>query len=640
VQTDDGGIVLSVPSGALSNATQINLAPAPIESTLPYSGIVSGTLFDFKPHGLAFATPATVTIKYDPAKVPAGIDPATLVILSTQPGEDTGLTPLTHWEERPSNVNTATRQVTGTIEHFSDDGIGEPVASIEVDPPSVALIPGTSQAVNVSLFGADGTRLEHVVDWTSDDPSIATAGTTVGLDQAIATSPSFGNLGETTVTATVHNSDPDPDVSAAVSVKVALGELSFENAVSSHANDGVNDARTIGYSYSGDLSLPIYWGSLKPLVSPMTATLSALTYRGQELTVIDGPYYGLGDNDQGGTSWVGQFSGTHGWTFITGLKYSTMHLEPGDVTSMTYNHDTGHVMRYVRGTCTQRLAWTDIFQGISDAAESGLICQTQDILLGLLNVERLYFMAQPHFRSEVGLAAINEAPMEAGFFLEAQYDARVPVINAGVTVGVNPGYSITRRADGFVDVALINDAPNVQVVNDVEANGELVSDTIRKKLRTQVPQMFAKVINDKLLQPIPAPFGSMCDPTAGDAAQTCFDAAIQGMQTVCDLGVAPEACIADQVLTPGNFQCPSSGVCSVHPTVLEVNVLPEELELVFAPDPFEPTAQIDRFFRALSQATGFELCGPDAPTDTRVNQSVAGLQLGDKSIDNPPIPCQ
>jgi hypothetical protein len=318
-----------------------------------------------------------------------------------------------------------------------------------------------------------------------------------------------------------------------------------------------------------------------------------------------------------------------------------MHMEPGDEESMTYDHVTGHVMRYVRGTCSRRLPWVEIFENIARAAESGLICETQDIAFGLLGVERRYFQAQPHFTSEVGLSELNAAPVDAGFFLDAQYDARIPIINAGVTVGVNPGYSIKRRSDGFVSVNILNNAPNVQVINDTDVGGISVSDIIRDKLRTQVPVLFEKVINDALVQPLPDPFAEECDSGDDDAPQQCLDTVLDGLAQLCDTGIAPEACIAPQVLSTANFVCPASGQCSVHPTVFEVNVLPEELELVFAPNPFAPTVQVDRFFRALSDFSDVELCGPDVDTDTRIDEPVAGLQLGAGSIgDEPPIPCE
>lgn len=639
VEADEGRVVLTVPAGALAADTEINVTATPIEADLPYSGLLSQTLYNFEPHGLNFAVPATLTIQVDPDNVPVGVNPASLVLLSSEHGAGTELTPLTRWEERPSSVDLGTLEVTGTIEHFSHDGVGESVARIEVEPEELALIPGTTQVVNISLFDADDERLLHVIDW-SDDSDMITAFTAPGIDQGQVTASNFDGLGEATVTVTVHNEDEDDDVSVEVPVRVALGTLAFENSVSSQSNDGVNDARTIGYSYSHDLGNPLFWGDLNPLVSPMTATYSALTYHGQELTIIDGPFYGYADDDLGGVATLGMFTATHGWPFIPGLRFSTMHLEPGDEESMEYNHSTGHAMRYVRGTCSRRLPWGEIFENIARAAESALICETADIAFGLLDVERRYFQAQPHFTSEVTLSELNEAPVDAGFFIEADYDARIPVIGAGVTAGVNPGYSIKRRSDGFVDVDLMYDAPNVRVINDMDVGDQRVSDLIRDKLRTQVPEAFEKVINDALVQPIPDPFAQECDPDDSDAAQECLEGVLDGLAGLCEAGISPEACIAPQVLNEGNFVCQRSGQCAVHPMVVEVNVLPEELELVFAPNPFAPTAQVDRFFRALSEFAGVELCGEDIDTDTRIDEPVADLQLGSGSIgDTPPIPC-
>ena len=636
LRANGGGVILDVPAGALTQDTDISITPTPVEATVPYSGLLAGTLYDFAPHGLTFSQPATLTITYDPATVPSAIAPSSLIILSSVHNAGTQLRPLDKWEERPSRVDVSTSQVTGTIEHFSHDGVGKPVTQINVTPSCVGLIPGTEQALSLDLLAADGSRVTHVVDWSSDDPTVAAGALGPGLDQGLAIAPSQGSIGQTTVTATVRNSPPDVDAHTAIPVTVALATLTIETPTSTSAND-LNDARTLAVSASADL---IFRYGVDIDAHPVTTTFSALTYLGQEVTVLDFFGYGMGDNDLGGANTLGPFTSGFGWPFVTGAQFSTMHPSScGDPKAMTYDHPTGHIMRYVRGTCAQRSPFSALFDQLSDVISSMFICVTRDALGNLssfVDVTRKELQVQPHFRGQVGLSLLNQAPVEAGVFFIGTYDVRVPVINAGVTIHMNPGYSITRRSDGFVQAALINNAPNVSVINDFEQDGELISDKVRDKLREAAPTSIAAFINKKLLQPL----GTSCDPSGSDGPDACLQAALTAADTACKDGVAPEACIAPQVLTRANFQCMETGVCGFHPLVQEVNVLPEGIELVFAPNPFTPAAQLDRFFRALSPVLGGSVCGDPPSTDTRIAQPVASLQVGESSaLNDPPIAC-
>ena len=479
----------------------------------------------------------------------------------------------------------------------------------------------------------DNTRLVHAIDLSSADVTKAGVFSAPGLDQFAVLAPSQGSIGDTTVTATVRNSPPDLNVTQDFPVKVGLATLAFDNPSSSSSNDGFNDARTVAISASADLTTGLTY-DINISDSPTTASFSAFTYLGQEVAVFDYPGFGMGDNDDGGQNTQGAFSSTFGWPFVTGLQFSSMHVNPGETKKMEYSHMTGHVMRYVRGTCAQRFPLSTLFDTIATQMEAALVKSTADFPLGLLSTSRRCYEAQPHFRGQVGLSQLNKAPIEAGFWFAAQYDARVPVINAGVTVGMNPGYSITRRTDGFIDVSLINDHPNVQVINDVQMphSNLSVSDYVREQLRTTLPQTLAATVNDQLLQPLPAALGATCDPSAGDAATVCLNETIAGLGLACKAGLSAEACIADQVLTVGNFACLQGGACGFHPIVQEVNVLPDELELVFAPDPLNPVAQLDQFYRALSVFGGTALCAPDESTETLIAQPVTSSELG-------PEPC-
>jgi hypothetical protein len=80
--------------------------------------------------------------------------------------------------------------------------------------------------------------------------------------------------------------------------------------------------------------------------------------------------------------------------------------------------------------------------------------------------------------------------------------------------------------------------------------------------------------------------------------------------------------------------------------VQEVNVLPDSLELVFAPRPIEPGRPLNEFFRsALPELAGFdpEIC-EDITLESRIDADVPSLQLGllepVGAEDIPPIPCE
>lgn len=74
----DGAVTLQLPEGALDEDVFLTAVPA----TLPPGGpaVVPGTVWDFGPDGLTFAQPVVMTIRYDPAAVPAGVPESELRI--------------------------------------------------------------------------------------------------------------------------------------------------------------------------------------------------------------------------------------------------------------------------------------------------------------------------------------------------------------------------------------------------------------------------------------------------------------------------------------------------------------------------------------------------------------------------------
>ena len=248
IRANANKVELCIPPGALSQPVTITITPTPIESMLTGSGLVPGTLYEFLPRGLQFAVPATLSIVYDPALVPATVPAESLILLSSIHGVNEELTADSLWEERPSTADTATARVRGSINHFSHDGVGEPAIDVFVFEAGV---PGTQlthltafvgeQSTTIALpFGQSGIPLEHVVDWMSANTNVATVDVNVvvseqqGLVSGIA-------VGQTTVTATVRNSPPTQNASKtfAVTVEVRPREVKFVGRFNLHDDDGI-----------------------------------------------------------------------------------------------------------------------------------------------------------------------------------------------------------------------------------------------------------------------------------------------------------------------------------------------------------------------------------------------------------------
>ncbi len=405
------------------------------------------------------------------------------------------------------------------------------------------------------------------------------------------------------------------------------------------AQKPVPDAKTVGFAASTFLDLVnMPNAALNTVSTPGSATFTAKTYVGQELTVFNFPFGMLdeGDIDPGSYGAFGLFSDHYAWPFLLGLKFSTMTVAPGTSQTMNYNHSSAHVVRYVHGSCSQRTDLAPLFQQIADQLYSFVICEGHDRELGLgveVNIEakRRFINIQPHFRSSVGLALENEAPVEMGLFLEAQFDTRL--LGAGFTIGLNPAFALTVGSDGRFHVRTL--AKNVQVINN-GLGGIDLKTAIENQLDTTVPLFLERELNSRLVTPIPTTFVPSCT-----SSQDCQSQVLTLLQGACSLGLGEAACLAPNVLTSSNFECLPDSTCAFRPTLQGVNILPTELEVVFAPNPTLQTVPLDRFYRTLGElkVDGFpqvQLCA-DVPERTIVDTDVAFLQLGEADFTDEPI---
>ena len=112
VASSDGGVRLLVPAGAVSAGLALTITPTASPPTPPAgTTAVRGTAYVFGPEGTQFGVPVSVTIKYDPASLPAWVVPGDLVIQRWNGTQWSRLTNLV--------VDTVARTMTGQTSGFS-----------------------------------------------------------------------------------------------------------------------------------------------------------------------------------------------------------------------------------------------------------------------------------------------------------------------------------------------------------------------------------------------------------------------------------------------------------------------------------------------------------------------------------------
>ena len=194
-----GLVTLTVPAGGLRQTTQIVVRPpatAPVDPRL-----VPGTAFEIGPVGLGLQLQATLAISYDPAQVPAGLDPASLRLCVLSGSE---------WVVvRNGKVDLATHTATGTI---LVGGVYA-VRSVPVDHVTIAgatggwgLYVGQSTTLHATAYltFSDTVPTGPIV-WSTSDASKVTvdaSGTVRGLAAGTATitATAAGKSGSATVT--------------------------------------------------------------------------------------------------------------------------------------------------------------------------------------------------------------------------------------------------------------------------------------------------------------------------------------------------------------------------------------------------------------------------------------------------------
>ena len=354
------------------------------------------------------------------------------------------------------------------------------------------------------------------------------------------------------------------------------------------------------------------------------ASLLARTQVGQELAVFDRSYrMTLGE-------------GALDWLYVPPSMYSSVVVAPGEQATIEYDHATRHVVRYVHGSCSKRIALSEFFQTLADTLFSSIICKAREATdIVDVGASRRSLAMQPHFRGEVAWSLLNEAPVEMGFSFEAAYDVRF--LGAGVSVSMSPGYLMKPTPEGGLDVALIEGQSNVIVVNDTDG----IRAGIQEALENTLPEKLEMIVRDQLVVELPNSLGTSCTATQSGADRRCYDQAMTRMEALCALQGDPVACAGAESLVPQNFLCASNDKCAFRPRIVGVNVMPTELELVLAPDPHDPSNLLSQFYRELPSILGSNEPVCDPPHSGKVaNAVVTELLQGETGVTtSPPIAC-
>ena len=177
VSLGDGSVTLTVPVGALSKSVWFSSTPT---TFVPASEmLVAGSAYEIGPPGTTFAVPATLTISYDPARLPEGVVEGGLGLFKV---ERSG------WSAtRGTSVNTSAHTVSGKVTSLSRFGaMGLTLVSVEVTPASSTIAPGGSVQLTATPKVSDGRSLvSWPVIWSSSSPATATVNE-AGLVTAVA----------------------------------------------------------------------------------------------------------------------------------------------------------------------------------------------------------------------------------------------------------------------------------------------------------------------------------------------------------------------------------------------------------------------------------------------------------------------
>jgi hypothetical protein len=155
----DGQAVLSIAQGTIAlTATSVPLQSLAVGENCfsfpaaPAGAYIIGCAYDYTPNGANFNPAATLTVKYDPGLVPAGVDESKLVIAYYD-------TTASRWVGIPSAADTVHHTVTAQVGHFSLFTI----YSIDFTP-----VTGVTRQVNGDILPGVTVTLDGIATVVSD----------------------------------------------------------------------------------------------------------------------------------------------------------------------------------------------------------------------------------------------------------------------------------------------------------------------------------------------------------------------------------------------------------------------------------------------------------------------------------------
>lgn len=142
---------LVIPSGALSQTTNIAIQVGPVPDTVNQNQVTIPRAFTFRPGGTTFSTPATAKIYYSNSEI-NGADPGTLApwFWNSQTNQ---------WEAQSvTSVDTVNHILNVSLSHFSLYGISAKLVNLTWgDKPGSKVIPGDDVEYKFSLAYQDGS---------------------------------------------------------------------------------------------------------------------------------------------------------------------------------------------------------------------------------------------------------------------------------------------------------------------------------------------------------------------------------------------------------------------------------------------------------------------------------------------------
>ena len=184
-----GAASLVLPANALVQTTTFVLRPA--ISPPAHARMVPGTTFELGPEGTMFNRLSTLSLRFDPARVPAGVEPSSLQLYMLSQGAWVAV--------RGSRVNVGARTVAGSITGsgtYAVIGTGAEQVFVHGTVAGGALYAGQTGQLGLVVLDMNRDTLHgRVATWASSDASRATVDGT-GKVTAVAS-------GTVSITATV-----------------------------------------------------------------------------------------------------------------------------------------------------------------------------------------------------------------------------------------------------------------------------------------------------------------------------------------------------------------------------------------------------------------------------------------------------